>query len=79
MNNRASADLPNVQVDDAAGPHLCERASHSDYPLSCFRVHEVPRRVDVDARLGSKLGRSGARENGSKRSVPVVRATQTLR
>jgi hypothetical protein len=34
--NRSSADLPNVQVDDAAGPHLREGASYPGYPLSCF-------------------------------------------
>jgi hypothetical protein len=31
--NRSSADLPNVQVDDAAGPRLREGGR---YPLSCF-------------------------------------------
>jgi hypothetical protein len=58
--SRSFADVPSMQLDDAAGARL--RKGWND-PVSCFRMREVPHRGDVDAGGAAERG-SGAREKG---------------
>jgi hypothetical protein len=53
--NRSSADLPKMQVDDAAGARLRE----GNDPISGFRMREVLRGVDVGTGTPAERGRGG--------------------
>jgi hypothetical protein len=66
--SRSSADLPNMQMDDAAGTR---QGRGSSAPSPGLRMREVPHFDDLAARGRSKPG-SGAREKDSRRLAPIT-------